>query len=186
MRCIRVGREHGSCGATLGRRLVAIAPCTVEAHRAAHQLRVDLQLRRTHLLHSHLLIGLACHGLWHKGLGLGTHPLWRDDRIRVLVGRHEESSQLIDGELDVEGHVGCIESALVERLARLNDPEAVQRGSSFICDEQMVQQVVLQHELDALIKVLSSLISPTLKLTAERALVGESITVLWLLVAAVR
>ena len=107
MRFVRIRGEHGRGRAALRRRFVAIAPRGVKAHhvlrqRAAHQLRVHLQLLGAHLLHSHVLGSGASGGLvGDERLGLGTHGLGRYERLRALVTCCEDGCKLIDGELDV-------------------------------------------------------------------------------------
>ena len=42
-------------------------------------------------------------------------------------------------------------------------------------DEQVIQKVIFENELDALIKLLRKLVPPTLQLTPQSALAGQRI-----------
>ena len=121
----------------------------------------------------------------HEWLRLGVHRtcrlrflqsvtkwllLRRQDSFGRLVQLLEDLCQLIDCQLQVEWHVGSIQSPFVESLATFKQPEAVNLGDWVTLDEQMVQQIILQDELHSFIILIAQFVPEALQLSSQRAL----------------
>ena len=122
---------------------VGLSRASQIAEAFLHRVTVKGNTLGAHLLHGHarptrLLL------VWHERLATGVH------RSR-FVHLAEELAEVIDCKLQVERHVGSIESSFVEGLAGLDDPQTVDSDNRFTSGKKMIQQVILQYELDTLV-----------------------------------
>lgn len=77
-------------------------------------------------------------------MGACVHRSWGGDWPANFTGSRfvellEKCGDLVDRVLQEEGHVGGVKSALIEALASLDEPEAVDDTSLFTAHKQVIE-----------------------------------------------